>query len=65
MEHEAKLKHSGMQVDLEKEDLLAELARLQETVTERDAELLHLNQELSELSERLPVRQMPSQKRTI
>ncbi len=44
-----------MQVDMEKEDLLVELARVQEIVTERDAELLQLNQELTDLSERLPV----------
>ena len=44
-----------MQVDTEKEDLLVELARVQEIVTERDAELLQLNQDLTDLSERLPV----------
>ena len=46
---------SAMQLNLQREDLLAELARLQDAVTERDAELLNLHQELSELSERYPV----------
>ena len=52
-------KDAPVQLDLEKENLLAELARLQGAVIERDAELLNLNQELSELSERLPVGPIP------